>query len=184
MGNNTLKRFFVLHFTLPYVMILVMVYHVAALHETGSSNPINIDVERAGAITRFHSHYTVQDTLGFVVLIFVLFNLCVAYPDLLQDPVNWIPADPYRTPAHIQPEWYFLFAYSILRRCSTKTGGVLALVASVAVLFVIPFYPKPLVRGVQFDLLGEFVFWCFIRRFIVLTYAGSGEVGYPYDVGG
>lgn len=77
-----------------------------------------------------------------------------------------------------------MFAYAILRRIPNKTGGVLALVASVGVLFLMPFYPWPLVRGVQFNLLGEFVFWCFVRRFIILRYVGSGPVGYPYDVVG
>jgi ubiquinol-cytochrome c reductase cytochrome b subunit len=42
------------------------------------------------------------------------------------------------TPVHIQPEGYPLFAYAILRSIPNKLGGVIALVTSTAILFIIP----------------------------------------------
>nr|YP_010990144.1 cytochrome b [Polymesoda caroliniana]WOV69032.1 cytochrome b [Polymesoda caroliniana] len=177
-GNSTLKRFFVFHFIFPFVLVLLVVVHIIYLHETGSSNPLGMNSDAEGV--PFHSYYTLKDLVGILLMLWFLVLICLFYPDVFSDPVNFIPADPMSTPLHIQPEWYFLFAYSILRSIPNKSGGVAALAFSVAVLYIMPFYPKGLVKGSQFNPLAQFIFWWFVGIFILLTFIGSCPIEPPF----
>lgn len=140
MGNATLKRFFILHYLIPFIILCVVTLHVVFLHETGSRNPVGVD--RDSDKVPFHRYYTWKDVFGIFSVVLVLLLVCFLDPDLFYDPVNYVPADPLTTPLHIQPEWYFLFAYTILRRVPNKLGGVIALFASVLILYILPFMPK------------------------------------------
>jgi ubiquinol-cytochrome c reductase cytochrome b subunit len=155
-GDATLKRFFVFHFLGPFILFILVGIHIIYLHETGSTNPLGVN--RDPEAIPFHRSYLLKDLVGIFLIIRFLFFICFLLPDLFLDPVNFIPADPISTPLHIQPEWYFLFAYSILRRIPNKLGGVVALLLSVVILYVLPFYPKSLVRGSQYNPLAQFVF--------------------------
>lgn len=177
-GDATLKRFFVFHFLGPFILLVLVGIHIIFLHDTGSRNPLGI--ERDAEALPFHRYYLLKDLVGIFIIIGCLFLICFCFPDLFLDPVNFIPADPIRTPLHIQPEWYFLFAYSILRRIPNKLGGVIALFRSVVILYFMPFYPKRLIRGVQFNPIGQVVFWIFVRRFIILTFIGSCPIEPPF----
>lgn len=130
--------------------------HIMFLHDTGSGNPLGIDSD-AEAIP-FHPYYTLKDLVGMVFIVGVLMLVCLLKPDIFSDPVNFEPADPLKTPIHIQPEWYFLFAYTILRSIPHKLGGVLAIFSSIFILYALPLYPKPLWRGIQFNPLSQFLF--------------------------
>ena len=89
----------------------------------------------------------------------ILLNiLCLQAPWLLGDPENFIPANPLVTPVHIQPEWYFLIAYAILRSIPNKLGGVVALALSIAILLVCPFLPRSNFRGLTFYPLRKIIF--------------------------
>lgn len=178
-GNATLKRFFVFHFLRPFLLVVLIVLHIIYLHETGSGNPLGVDSD-AEAVP-FHRFYTLKDLVGIVVMVRLLIFVCFCYPDLFSDPVNFRPADPIKTPTHIQPEWYFLFAYAILRSIPNKLGGVIGLVLSVAILYLIPFFPKGLHRGIQYNPLAQVLFWFFIRNFILLRFIGSCPIEYPFD---
>lgn len=140
MGNATLKRFFVFHFLIPFLLIALRGVHIFFLHETGSRNPLGVNSD-AEAVP-FHRFYTLKDLVGVVVIVRLLMVVCLSHADLFSDPINYNPADPLKTPTHIQPEWYFLFAYAILRRIPNKLGGVIGLGLSVAILYFIPFFPK------------------------------------------
>lgn len=168
-GTPTLLRFYVLHFLTPFVIGLVIVVHMVYLHQVGGNNPLGI--EGHGDKVPFHPYYTSKDLVGFRLIRWALAFVCLLQPDLFTEPENYIPANPLITPAHIQPEWYFLFAYAILRSIPNKSGGVLALVLSVLVLLVLPVaawgYMGCLRR--RFNLLNQVVFWFFVRVFGVLT---------------
>merc|ERR1712038_1685732 len=138
--NATLTRFFTLHFLLPFILAALSATHLLFLHETGSSNPLGLDSNFDKR--PFHPYFSVKDLFGFIVFFLLLTLLCLQAPWDLGDPENFIPANPIVTPAHIQPERYFLFAYAILRSIPSKLGGVLALVLSVLILAVIPFYGR------------------------------------------
>ena len=178
MCNATLKRFFVLHFLLPFLLVVLMLAHLYFLHEEGSSNPLGTDTNHEAVC--FHRLYTFKDLTGLIVVGRVFLYICLCSPDLFSDPVNFSPADPMKTPAHIQPEWYFLFAYAVLRSIPNKTGGVIGLLCCVAVVYVLPFFPKGIFRGVQFRPIRQVVFWCFIRNFVFLRFIGASPVEYPF----
>nr|QXG19138.1 cytochrome b [Drosophila bipectinata]QXG19333.1 cytochrome b [Drosophila malerkotliana] len=176
--NATLTRFFTFHFILPFIVLAMTMIHLLFLHQTGSNNPIglNSNIDKIP----FHPYFTFKDIVGFIVMIFALITLVLINPYLLGDPDNFIPANPLVTPAHIQPEWYFLFAYAILRSIPNKLGGVIALVLSIAILMILPFYNLSKFRGIQFYPINQILFWTMVVTVILLTWIGARPVEEPY----
>ena len=181
-GNATLTRFFTFHFLFPFLVAAATIVHILFLHQTGSNNPLGIanQLEKVP----FHPYFAFKDIVGFVVILMALILLTLLNPYLLGDPDNFIPANPLVTPAHIQPEWYFLFAYAILRSIPNKLGGVIALVMSVAILFILPFTHKAKFRRLTFYPLNQFMFWCLTAIVILLTWIGARPVEDPYILTG
>jgi len=176
--NPTLTRFFSLHFLIPFVVAALRGVHLLFLHQTGRGNPLG--VRRNFDKLRFHPYFTTKDLFGFFVILIALSLICLSNPWLLGDPENFIPANPLVTPVHIQPEWYFLMAYAILRSIPNKLGGVLALVLSIAILLICPFLPRPNFRGLGFYPLRKLYFWLHINVFFMLTWIGARPVEDPY----
>nr|YP_010692559.1 cytochrome b [Argopistes sexvittatus]WBV77041.1 cytochrome b [Argopistes sexvittatus]WBV77054.1 cytochrome b [Argopistes sexvittatus] len=180
--NATLNRFFTFHFILPFIILALMIIHLMFLHQTGSSNPIGVkkDIDKIP----FHPYFMYKDLLGMFMLIFMLIFLTLSNPYLLGDPDNFIPANPLVTPIHIQPEWYFLFAYAILRSIPNKLGGVIALVLSIAILYILPFSNKKKYLSTQFYPLNKSMFWMLFSIIILLTWIGARPVEDPYILTG
>nr|YP_010279424.1 cytochrome b [Riparia riparia]UKG21263.1 cytochrome b [Riparia riparia] len=178
--NPTLTRFFALHFLLPFVIAGLTLVHLTLLHETGSNNPLGIpsDCDKIP----FHPYYSTKDILGFALLLITLASLALFSPNLLGDPENFTPANPLATPPHIKPEWYFLFAYAILRSIPNKLGGVLALAASVLVLFLMPLLHTSKLRSMTFRPLSQILFWTLVANLLVLTWVGSQPVEHPFII--
>nr|YP_010397654.1 cytochrome b [Brevibora dorsiocellata]UQJ78788.1 cytochrome b [Brevibora dorsiocellata] len=178
--NATLTRFFAFHFLLPFVIVAMTMLHLLFLHETGSNNPIGLN-PNADKIS-FHPYFTYKDLLGFVIMLAALALLSLFSPNLLGDPENFTPANPLVTPPHIKPEWYFLFAYAILRSIPNKLGGVLALLFSILVLLVVPLLHTSKQRGMAFRPLTQFLFWTLVADMIILTWIGGMPVEHPYII--
>nr|AHY88083.1 cytochrome b [Riparia chinensis] len=178
--NPTLTRFFALHFLLPFVIAGLTLVHLTLLHETGSNNPLGIpsDCDKIP----FHPYYSTKDILGFALLLITLASLALFSPNSLGDPENFTPANPLATPPHIKPEWYFLFAYAILRSIPNKLGGVLALAASVLVLFLMPLLHTSKLRSMTFRPLSQILFWTLVANLLVLTWVGSQPVEHPFII--
>nr|ABU45743.1 cytochrome b [Habia gutturalis] len=178
--NPTLTRFFALHFLLPFLIVGITLVHLTFLHETGSNNPLGIpsDCDKIP----FHPYYTIKDILGFVLMLSLLISLALFTPNLLGDPENFTPANPLVTPPHIKPEWYFLFAYAILRSIPNKLGGVLALAASILVLFLMPLLHTSKLRSMTFRPLSQILFWTLVANVLILTWVGSQPVEHPYII--
>ena len=176
--NATLNRFFTFHFLIPFILAAFVLIHLLFLHQTGSGNPLG--VERDVDKLPFHPYFTIKDLFGFLVVLISLLIISLVDPYLLGDPENFNPANPLVTPVHIQPEWYFLFAYAILRSIPNKLGGVIALLISIVILVIIPFWHKRNFRGLTFYPLNKFLFWGFIGTVIVLTWIGAKPVEDPY----
>nr|WNH19110.1 cytochrome b [Talismania antillarum] len=176
--NATLTRFFAFHFLFPFVIVAAVVIHLLFLHETGSLNPagLNSDADKIP----FHPYFTYKDLLGFTVLLTALMALSLFWPNLLGDPDNFTPANPLVTPPHIKPEWYFLFAYAILRSIPNKLGGVLALLASILVLLVVPVLHTSKQRGLAFRPATQLLFWALVADMAILTWIGGMPVEDPY----
>nr|YP_010693046.1 cytochrome b [Rhagoletis pomonella]QVT11257.1 cytochrome b [Rhagoletis zephyria]QVT11166.1 cytochrome b [Rhagoletis pomonella]QVT11179.1 cytochrome b [Rhagoletis pomonella]QVT11192.1 cytochrome b [Rhagoletis pomonella]QVT11205.1 cytochrome b [Rhagoletis pomonella] len=176
--NATLTRFFTFHFILPFIVLAMTLIHLLFLHQTGSNNPIglNSNIDKIP----FHPYFSYKDIVGFIVMIMTLIILTLTNPYLLGDPDNFIPANPLVTPVHIQPEWYFLFAYAILRSIPNKLGGVIALILSIAILAILPFYHLSKFRGIQFYPINKILFWTMVVTVILLTWIGARPVENPY----
>nr|YP_009310955.1 cytochrome b [Capoeta damascina]BAV69520.1 cytochrome b [Capoeta damascina] len=178
--NATLTRFFAFHFLLPFIIAAATILHLLFLHETGSNNPIGLNSD-ADKIS-FHPYFTYKDLLGFVIMLLALTLLALFSPNLLGDPENFTPANPLVTPPHIKPEWYFLFAYAILRSIPNKLGGVLALLFSILVLMVVPLLHTSKQRGLTFRPITQFLFWTLVADMIILTWIGGMPVEHPYII--
>nr|YP_010250273.1 cytochrome b [Lichtwardtia dentalis]QTV20898.1 cytochrome b [Lichtwardtia dentalis] len=176
--NATLTRFFTFHFILPFIVAAMTMIHLLFLHQTGSNNPLGIN-SNSDKIP-FHPYFSFKDIVGFIIMIMALTLLTLINPYLLGDPDNFIPANPLVTPVHIQPEWYFLFAYAILRSIPNKLGGVIALVLSIAILFILPFTHISKFRGIQFYPINQILFWFMVTIVILLTWIGARPVEDPY----
>nr|UPU97427.1 cytochrome b [Sicista betulina] len=176
----TLTRFFAFHFILPFIIAALAMVHLIFLHETGSNNPtgLNSDADKIP----FHPYYTIKDFLGFLLLFLILLTLVLFSPDLLGDPDNYMPDNPLSAPPHIKPEWYFLFAYAILRSIPNKLGGVIALVLSILILILLPFLHNSKQRSMSFRHLSQCMFWLLVADLFTLTWIGGQPVEHPFVI--
>jgi len=171
--NATLKRFFSLHYLMPFMIFGVVILHIWSLHVTGNNNPVGVSVKDKQDTVPFAPYYTVKDALSLVCFLilfawFIFFN-----PNILGHTDNYIMADPLVTPAHIVPEWYLLPFYAILRAIPSKLGGVLVMGAAIAVLFIVPWLDTSKVRSATFRPLYKQFYWIFLLNCIALGYLGS-----------
>jgi len=176
-GNPTLTRFFTFHFVLPLFVSCVVIIHIILLHNTGRNNPLGVRSD-ADKIP-FHWYFTIKDIVGFVWFLGVLLCLVFYNPYILGEPDNFIMANPISTPAHIVPEWYFLFAYGILRSIPNKLGGVVGLFSSLLLLLVMPFFNNA-IKGNKFYPCRKAFYWIFVLSFFLLTIGGGWPVEEPY----
>nr|ARO70452.1 cytochrome b [Cyclura nubila] len=176
--NPTLTRFFTFHFLLPFVIMGVTILHLLFLHETGSNNPtgLNSNTDKIP----FHPYFSYKDLLGAILMTMALLTLTLFSPNLLSDPENFTPANPLITPPHIKPEWYFLFAYAILRSIPNKLGGVLALLFSILILMMVPLLHLSKQRTNMFRPFSQTLFWLMVSNIIILTWIGGQPVEPPF----
>jgi ubiquinol-cytochrome c reductase cytochrome b subunit len=181
--NATLSRFFSLHYLLPFVILGVVILHIWALHLPGSSNPTGVDVKGPQDTVPFHPYYTAKDGVG-VAAFFLLFAILMFFaPNFLGEPDNYIPANPLSTPANIVPEWYFWPFYAILRAFTVdflfipaKLLGVVAMFASILLLFFLPGLDTSPVRSGHYRPLFRKFFWFgLIPCIIILGYCGGSH---------
>ena len=148
----------------------------------GSNNPLGLNRNYDKA--PFHQYFSYKDLLGIRMITVALIYICLQAPWILGDPENFIPANPLVTPIHIQPEWYFLFAYAILRSIPNKLGGVVALALAVIVLYILPFYNARKFKRLSFYPIGKIIFWFLIIMVLLLTWIGARPVEDPYVITG
>nr|QNG56208.1 cytochrome b [Pediacus taiwanensis] len=180
--NATLNRFFTFHFVFPFIIMAMTMIHLLYLHQTGSNNPLgsNSNIDKLP----FHPYFSFKDIVGFLIMSMMLIMLTLISPYMLSDPDNFIPANPLVTPVHIQPEWYFLFAYAILRSIPNKLGGVIALIMSIAILYTLPLSNKKKFLSNQFYPINKLLFWMMFSIILMLTWIGARPVETPYIMTG
>nr|AEX66140.1 cytochrome b [Phrynops hilarii] len=176
--NATLTRFFTFHFLIPFIIAGMMMVHLLFLHETGSNNPTGLN-SNCDKIP-FHPYFSYKDLLGLIMMLTCLLSLALFLPNLLGDPDNFTPANPLVTPPHIKPEWYFLFAYAILRSIPNKLGGVLALLLSIMVLLLMPSLHTSKQRTTTFRPMSQITFWLLVADLLILTWIGGQPVEDPF----
>lgn len=176
-NNATLNRFYSIHFILPFLISFIVIIHLYFLHNTGSSNPLGLNRNLYKIF--FHPYFSIKDNFGFIILILIFIIINLEYPYLFSDPDNFNPANPLITPIHIQPEWYFLFAYAILRSIPNKLGGVIALLLSIIIIYFIPLIKSKL-NSISIYPIRQIIYWIHVNNFILLTWAGAQIIEYPY----
>nr|YP_010995007.1 cytochrome b [Molipteryx fuliginosa]WOZ14015.1 cytochrome b [Molipteryx fuliginosa] len=177
-NNATLTRFFTLHFLLPFIIISMVIIHLLFLHQTGSNNPLGINSNYDKI--PFHPYFSIKDLMGMMMMLSMFILLILLEPRLLGDPENFIPANPMVTPVHIQPEWYFLFAYAILRSIPNKLGGVVAMILSILIIAILPITNKNKFQGMTFYPTNKILFWSFVMTVILLTWIGARPAEEPF----
>nr|WMV00241.1 cytochrome b [Kikihia sp. 'westlandica north'] len=176
--NATLTRFYSFHFILPFIVLSLTIIHLLYLHTTGSNNPLGINSNNDKV--PFHPYFSIKDIMSLIILMIIFFMLVMLEPYMLGDPDNFIPANPLVTPKHIQPEWYFLFAYAILRSIPNKLGGVIALFMSIFILMFVPLLNNSNFMGLNNYPINQIMFWYMVIILILLTWIGARPVELPY----
>lgn len=170
-GNPTLNRFYSLHYLLPFLLVGLVLYHMSALHENGSNNPLGINSNMDKIY--FHPYFTIKD-FYFFFLFFILFSILIFYyPNLLGHADNYIPANPLVTPLTIAPDWFVLVPYAILRIIPDKLLGVLMLVLSLVILFILPLQSSFSIRSYTLRSYSKIFYWLFVGSYLILLVCGS-----------
>lgn len=177
-GNPTLIRFFSFHFLVPFLILVVVILHLFFLHEYGSNNIMGIT--RCCDKVIFYPYFVIKDLFGIFIFFMLFIIICILGPYIFIDVENFIISDPLITPVHIQPEWYFLFAYTILRSVPRKIGGVIALIISIILLYVLPMFLIRKFRSRMFYYFIKMFFWLYVVNWGLLTWIGICIVEYPY----
>ena len=193
-ADATLNRFFALHvIALPLVLLLLVVLHIAALHEVGSNNPDGVEIKKGPKGNRwdalkpadgipFHPYYTVKDLVGvgFFLLIaaFIIF-FAPTFGGWFLEHDNFIPANNLVTPSHIKPVWYFTPFYAILRMIPSFMGtaiwGVLGMFGAIALLFAMPWIDVGQVKSIRYRGTGyKVALGLFVLSFFMLGAVGAG----------
>jgi quinol-cytochrome oxidoreductase complex cytochrome b subunit len=178
-GDPTLHRFYALHYLLPFVILLVVLLHLVALHRFGSNNPLGIDMKGPQDSIPFHPYYTIKDMFGLCVFLLIYAFFIFYAPNFLGNPDNYIPANPLQTPNHIVPEWYLLPYYAILRSITfsifgipAKLLGVICSFGSLFMLFIVPWLDTSPVRSARFRPVYKWVFWLLVIDVLALGWVG------------
>jgi len=176
--NATLNRFFSLHYLLPFVITGLVLVHLSLLHTVGSNNPLGIN-KNVDSVS-FYPYFYVKDLLAFFGLIALFSFFVFFFPNVLGHADNYIPANPLVTPAHIVPEWYFLPFYAILRSIPDKLGGVVAMVAAILILLLLPIINTSEIRSSKFRPLYSIAYWFLVSDFLILGWLGQQPVETPF----
>jgi len=175
-SQPTLNRFFSLHFLLPIIISVIVIIHLILLHEKGSSNPSGI-VSNTDKI-KFNPLFSLKDSIPIITIMFFIIIIISNIPNILGDVENFNQANPLIAPLHIQPEWYFLFAYVILRSVPSKLGGVVALVLSILIIRILVVKKR---KTSKFSIFKKSKFWFFISIIFILTWIGAKTVESPFE---
>jgi quinol-cytochrome oxidoreductase complex cytochrome b subunit len=172
----TLRRFFVIHYLLPFIIAAFTIVHLALLHKEGSNNPIGSDFD--GDSVPFYPYFVLKDLFAFSVFLAVFGYFIFYNPEYLNHPDNYVRANPIKTPLHVVPEWYFLPFYAILRGIPHKTGGILAMLGSILILLTIPFTNTSIIRNTTYRPLFKLFFWVFVVDCGILLWVGAMDIKY------
>nr|DAZ91314.1 TPA_asm: CYTB [Baikalogammarus pullus] len=181
-NTPTITRFFMFHFIVPFIILTLVLAHITMLHQTGSNNPLGLS--SSASKIQFNVFFTIKDAFGVLITASIFLSVVFYYPLFLGDDESFNIADPAVTPQHIKPEWYFLFAYAILRSIPNKLGGIIALALSVLIFYLLPLTFLSKMKSTSFYPLNSFLFWTFIAVTLLLTWIGMRPVEEPYILTG
>jgi ubiquinol-cytochrome c reductase cytochrome b subunit len=163
---------------MPFLIAGLVLVHLSLLHSNGSNNPLGIN-KNVDTVS-FYPYFYVKDLFAFLLLIALFSFFVFYYPNFLGHSDNYIPANPLVTPPHIVPEWYFLPFYAILRSIPDKLGGVVAMIAAILILLLLPIINTSEIRSSKFRPIFGVAYWFFAADFLLLGWIGQKPVETPY----
>jgi ubiquinol-cytochrome c reductase cytochrome b subunit len=191
-SDITLNRFFALHVVaVPLALIMLVVMHILALHETGSLNPDGVEIkERKGPDgipldgVAFHPYYTAKDLVAIIVF-FAAFSAVVFFaPEMggyFLEHANFEPANALKTPEHIAPVWYYTPFYAILRAVPSKGFGAFLMAMAIVVLFLLPWLDRCKVKSIRYrGWTYKVALTVFAISFVALGYLGLQPAIEPF----
>lgn len=178
--NPTLNRFFSLHFTMPFIIAGATILHLSVLHRDGSNNPLG--AEANNSVIGFYPYFYAKDLFAFSFFLTIFSFFVMLAPNYLGHPDNYIMADPFQTPKHIVPEWYFLPFYAILRSIPDKVGGIVIMGGAIIMLLIFPLINVAETRSPLFRPLYKFFVMFFLSNFLLLGYLGQSSTDYPFSI--
>nr|AUT13943.1 cytochrome b [Tetranychus pueraricola] len=175
--NPTLNRFFSLHFLMPLMILAMSMIHLSILHEKGSSNQMGLNSSKDKI--HFNKSFMFKDLISLMLMLMFYCMMLSFFIDFhfSMAKENFFPADPLNTPLHIKPEWYFMFAYAILRSVPSKIGGILSLLI-LFLLFILLMFNKS--NYSKFFFKKKVLIFTFLTCFIILTNMGYKLIEYPF----
>lgn len=176
-ANPTLNRFFSIHFLVPFIILFISIVHLSLLHIKGSSNQLGVNSNKDKII--FGKSFIFKDLISITLVMFVYYIFFLIFIDhhFSISKENFFPADPINTPTHIKPEWYFIFAYSILRSIPNKGGGIIALILLFLLFFQLIFKNSSYSK---FSIIKKMKIYFLLISFIILTNIGYKLIETPY----
>nr|YP_001936269.1 cytochrome b [Aphrocallistes vastus]ABR58842.1 apocytochrome b [Aphrocallistes vastus] len=177
-SNATLNRFYRLHYLLPFLLLFLIVLHIIALHTKPQRNPTGTQNNRDKI--PFHHYYSIKDLQTVTGILLIITYLTTINPYISTDPENFLKANPLVTPTHIQPEWYFLFAYAILRSIPNKLGGVIVLIARILILCSTLLLKQHNLKTTNHRPNFKLTLWRLLFTFILLTWIGRMPAEDPF----
>jgi len=175
-SNFTCRFFYAVHYLVPLIVLILVGAHLLLLHRTGSSVPARLSNSSALKI-KFLQLFSYKDVVNLIIL-WILWLLLLGAPDWSADPVNFLVSDLSNSPLHIQPEWYFLHLYAILRSIPNKVGGLLAFVLALVLLVALRGITS--LQKISYLNTYGFTVWTFLRRNALLIWLGMQPVEDPY----
>lgn len=177
-NNILINRFFSIHFIIPLLSIIIILIHLTILHLNKSTNPIglnqNIDLINLNPI------FIIKDFIILFLAYLIFINLNLINPWFFNNPDNFNQINYFKTPNHIEPEWYFLFFYSILRSIENKFSGLLIIFLVILLFLNLPAIIKSKFQSTLFRPLNIIKNIIWINIIIIIAYLGSKPIEYPF----
>ncbi len=149
----TLNRFFAMHVAfLPPLLMSLFALHVFLVRRLGISSP-----PAAGQEKRewqefrhedhpdgppFYPYFVSKEAFMVAIYFIIMFSIISFAPALFLPPDATTPADPFNTPEHIRPEWYFLAPYEMLKLIPNRFLGIASQLVVVLVFILWPLFDK------------------------------------------
>ena len=175
--NETINRFYSLHYLLPFILVVLIIGHIITLHEVKGTNPIGVTTKKIN----FNPYFTIKDILGFIIIIISIIIVIGYIPFKLLHEENNIEANSLVTPSVIVPESYLLPYYAVLRSIEKKEIGVIVMLSTIIIKIILPYIQSSLLINTSFRKLYSKSIIGFIIIFILLGWIGANEVISPYN---
>lgn len=172
----TLSRFYSLHFIIPFIITVMVLYHLFELHIVGSSNYLSNNLISLDKIN-FFPYFVIKDLFGLMLLLTCFIYVIFFNPEYLSHSDNYIRANPLVTPSHIVPEWYFLPYYAVLRSILDKVYGIIFMALSIGGLLLLPFLIDKYIKNNSFSFLDNF-----INLFLIVIFIMLGILGMSFPI--